>query len=878
MRLLAAVAALALAAPGLAIHRHPAHAAAVGPVVRGGHEPHGFAGPLGLVARDADDDYDSTSVVDIYVTVYSDTTTRPTQYLNTTLAPSSSTRFSRSTSDPYSSPAVTASAAVYTDVSTAYSVVPSLTTSGDVTETVYLTQTLRLTRTYTRSASTAPTSDDVETTVYADTTVYAAPTETPAVETTTYDTTSVATSTSTGADTTSTIRVTQTLRVTRTLTRTSSAASATAASASAEAATSAAGAAEAATTAAPSSSADGLSFDVETTVVNEVDVSTSVSTGVDTTSTLFLTSTRRVTKTLTHTHSAETSAETADATSAVAAVTSSVPALTSSAPYQWVNSSSPSTTLYPTAGPTYSNSTGYGNYSIPLSNIHRETVVLAGVTVVRNVDIETRVVGSSTYTTTSVLPSSFSVPEVSSYYASASYEDELPSSAVSSVAAFATTVSAQAFSSSAEASWPSSAAASTSSAASALASSTTSASSTSTTSTSSSSSFSSSFSSSSSSSSSSTASTSSEEPTTTYTIRSTTTQQTTITRPTSTLYSTVYVYVKPTGTASYSAGYTLGMFTTTVTQSGAHSATTFVSTSVSTVDAPAATASASAAAFVKRDQVAFADGAIRESLESESGNPWAITYTPYTADGECRFAGEIQHDIGQIAARGFRNVRLYSPDCNVLSVAAPILRRHDMGVILGIALGDETDLRASALAQARDIAVWGHWERVQLVAVGNEAVLNGYVSAEDLIELIEDVREVLAEAGYRGAVTTAEHVETLRDAPDLCDAIDVVGVNVQPYFDGRVAAADAGEKLVDDLAAAEQLCAGKRAYALEMGWPRAGVQNGEAVASPDAQATAVAAVRKLALGRVVYTAYEDEAWKDAGALGAETSFGLLDLF
>jgi len=99
-----------------------------------------------------------------------------------------------------------------------------------------------------------------------------------------------------------------------------------------------------------------------------------------------------------------------------------------------------------------------------------------------------------------------------------------------------------------------------------------------------------------------------------------------------------------------------------------------------------------------------------------------------------------------------------------------------------------------------------------------------------LANFISPMHQTLKEGpGYTGRVSTAETVGILENHPELCAAVDFVGVNIQPCFPGQRAASKAGAFLKPQLQAAEKVCGSNEGYVLEDSWPSADKPSGKAV-------------------------------------------------
>jgi len=277
------------------------------------------------------------------------------------------------------------------------------------------------------------------------------------------------------------------------------------------------------------------------------------------------------------------------------------------------------------------------------------------------------------------------------------------------------------------------------------------------------------------------------------------------------------------------------------------------------------------------------DSISHTSLSSSS--PYAITYTPYTSSGTCKTASQVATDVTTIARKGFTAIQLYATDCNALPHVSAAARKHTLRLILGIYVDASGTHSGIVQEQLRTITSWAasspsHWETVDLIIAGNEALFNDFVSPSDLATFINHVRNTLHRAGYEGPVTTAEPVNVLRQhAAALCDALDVLAPNLHPFFHNDVAAQDAGSFALEQMALVKGLCGGgKEVLALEVGWPSRGARNGVAVPGVVEQKTAVRGMVSAIGARASFVSFEDDGWRDPGDFGVEQAWGCVELF
>ncbi|MGV1014182.1 MAG: beta-1,6-glucan synthase [Methyloceanibacter sp.] len=173
--------------------------------------------------------------------------------------------------------------------------------------------------------------------------------------------------------------------------------------------------------------------------------------------------------------------------------------------------------------------------------------------------------------------------------------------------------------------------------------------------------------------------------------------------------------------------------------------------------------------------------------------------------------------------------------------------RHGLKVLQGIWLArDGAENRReieAALALARR-----HPETIKALIVGNEALLRGELSVDQIKAYLEEVR---TRSGL--PVTYADVWEFWLDAPELAKAVDFVTVHILPYWEDEPVAA--GEAVAHVRAARRRIEAafpGKEIWIGEVGWPSAGRMRERALPSPANQARVLSGV---------VAAAKEEGWK-----------------
>jgi len=266
----------------------------------------------------------------------------------------------------------------------------------------------------------------------------------------------------------------------------------------------------------------------------------------------------------------------------------------------------------------------------------------------------------------------------------------------------------------------------------------------------------------------------------------------------------------------------------------------------------------------------------------EQGNKWAMTYTPYKNGGGCKGPGEVMADLTKIHSYGFRSVRVYSTDCDVLPNVGAACEKLGMKMILGVFVNEVGCENTSPHVQDQFNAIrtWGRYELVELAVVGNEAYNQKFCQPHELAALIIEMKTMLTAGGCEVPVTTADTVNSYQDpafAAAICPVVDLACANVHAYFDSNTAPAGAGPFVKQQIEMVKSIC-GKDGYVLETGYPHSCNPNGNAVCSPSDQATAIKSIYETCGNKVVFFSYTDDLWKEPGACNCEQAWGCSELF
>ncbi|KAJ5421379.1 Glycoside hydrolase superfamily [Penicillium cf. griseofulvum] len=302
-------------------------------------------------------------------------------------------------------------------------------------------------------------------------------------------------------------------------------------------------------------------------------------------------------------------------------------------------------------------------------------------------------------------------------------------------------------------------------------------------------------------------------------------------------------------------------------------------TVVATTTAPAVTTTTAAAVTSKPTSSKTSVVSKPTGVPTELGEgQYGMTYSPYTAGGQCKTKQEVLKDLTVIKGKGFNLVRVYSTDCSGIEFIGDACKELSIKIIMGVFIdGSGT---AGAQQQVTEISKWAQWDMVELIVVGNEAIQSGAVDAATLAGFIQSASSSFKAAGYTGLITTTEPINVWQQhGPGaLCAAVDIVGANIHPFFNADVTAEMAGEFTKGEFEELEKICGGKDVINLETGWPNAGNANGAAIPGPSQQAAAIKSIAKHVGSKSIFFSFSDDTWKNPGEFDVEQHWGCSGVF
>jgi exo-beta-1,3-glucanase (GH17 family) len=243
-----------------------------------------------------------------------------------------------------------------------------------------------------------------------------------------------------------------------------------------------------------------------------------------------------------------------------------------------------------------------------------------------------------------------------------------------------------------------------------------------------------------------------------------------------------------------------------------------------------------------------------------------LSFSPYTeGQGPSTILGEAQiRERLAVIEPYVRWIRTFS--CTEGHELVPaIAREKGLKTLVGVWLDDDHEHNELELENAIRIAREGH---VDVLGVGNEVLLRGDLSEDELLDYIRRAKEAApgVEVGYVDAYFEfAAH-------PRITEACDVVLANCYPFWEG-CPAEHALLYMKEMYRTAVAAANGKRVIVSETGWPNIGTAEGAAVPSYENAIKYFVDTCQWAEAdgiEVFYFSSFDEAWKvDAeGDVGA----------
>lgn len=265
-----------------------------------------------------------------------------------------------------------------------------------------------------------------------------------------------------------------------------------------------------------------------------------------------------------------------------------------------------------------------------------------------------------------------------------------------------------------------------------------------------------------------------------------------------------------------------------------------------------------------------------EKLPCVSYAPFRPGQSPFSEDVAFSPA-QIDDDLARLS-KITRCVRTYSSIQAGLSAVPELARKHGLTVLQGIWIA------ADPVRNRREIeggikAAQENPDVVKAVIVGNEVLLRGEQSANDIAGFLKEVKAKIP-AGVD--VTYADVWEFWERNRGLADSVDFVTVHILPFWeDMPVAAEDSVAHLGEIREHVGEIFPGKDILIGETGWPSEGRMREGALPSPSNQANVIQellALSKAKNYRLNVIEAFDQPWKRVleGTVGGH--WGFLDAY
>ncbi|KAF2737945.1 glycoside hydrolase [Polyplosphaeria fusca] len=257
--------------------------------------------------------------------------------------------------------------------------------------------------------------------------------------------------------------------------------------------------------------------------------------------------------------------------------------------------------------------------------------------------------------------------------------------------------------------------------------------------------------------------------------------------------------------------------------------------------------------------------------------PVGVTYDIYSGSGGCKSASDIATDYDKMMGN-YDIVRIYGLDCDGVSAAVQKAHEHGKKIFAGAYLPQEQLQKAvDTLHGAVQKYNGGDWSIISGFSIENERVQCGDMTASGVVDTIRQAKEALKAVGYNGPVGATDTVPAVVGNPSICDAADIVFVNIHAFFDSDCRAEDAGicvQRHVDEV---KKACGNKRVVITESGWPSQGEANGNAVPGRANQQAAIESLKSQFKNDIFIFSAFDTMWKaDSGdTFNAEKYWGVM---
>jgi len=253
----------------------------------------------------------------------------------------------------------------------------------------------------------------------------------------------------------------------------------------------------------------------------------------------------------------------------------------------------------------------------------------------------------------------------------------------------------------------------------------------------------------------------------------------------------------------------------------------------------------------------------------------SLSYAPYRADQnpiEGRFPTleQMREDLVKLAPF-IKSIRTYAVSNGQQDLPA-VAKSLGLGILPGAWLDSQTDVNREEI-KALIQMLRKNRGYIRRALVGNEVILRGEMSVDELITYIKQVQ---SKTGVK--ISTADVWQVWMNNPKLVDTVDFIAVHILPYWEG-IAIEDAIQFVMDRYGSLREKYPNKPIFISEIGWPSEGPWVRAARPSLVNQASFVREFLQVAKAQNLdYSLMEaiDQPWKMEIEGPAGTSWGWLD--